>query len=92
MLENEITGKFISDALQELEDSGWLEKSNIEGFNESGSDIRSNANTHNRRFFVRRLRHLQHICQTFEGRLSKSANVIGMTKSKCRVSSSNTVL
>ncbi|EED90673.1 salicylate biosynthesis isochorismate synthase-like protein, partial [Thalassiosira pseudonana CCMP1335] len=55
MLENEITGKFISDALQELEDSGW--------------------------FFVRRLRHLQHICQIFEGRLSKSANVIDVSRS-----------
>lgn len=84
MLENEITGKFISNALHELENNGWLEKNNDNDllktyeFNGIGNEMKLNGgSTHQRRFFVRRLRHLQHICQTFEGVLSEKANVIG---------------
>lgn len=84
MLENEITGKFISDALRELEDNGWLEKRDDNNllttyeFSGNSFDKRQiSESTHQRRFFVRRLRHLQHICQTFEGNLSENANVIG---------------
>ena len=79
MLENEITGQFIRAALLELEENGWLEKrsedSLLKSYDYDGKS-RKNDNNH-QRFFVRRLRHLQHICQTFEGRLSKSANVLG---------------
>ena len=84
MLENEITGKFISDALQELEDNGWLEKcdnnnliTKYEFKGIANDKVYNNENNHQRRFFVRRLRHLQHICQTFEGSLSEKAKVIG---------------
>jgi len=67
MLENEITGQFIRSALLELEEKGWLEK--------------SSETLYEQRYFVRRLRHLQHICQTFEGKLSKSASVIDVSRS-----------
>jgi len=67
MLENEITGQFIRSALLELEEKGWLEK--------------SSETSYEQRYFVRRLRHLQHICQTFEGKLSKSASVIDVSRS-----------
>ncbi|KAL7542853.1 hypothetical protein ACHAXR_012145 [Thalassiosira sp. AJA248-18] len=76
MLENEITGQFIRDALLELEENGWLEK-NKDRENDEASGPRQ-------RYFVRRLRHLMHICQTFEGKLSKSANVIDVSRSLLR--------
>jgi DNA-binding HxlR family transcriptional regulator len=84
MLENEITGKFISDALKELELNGWLEKNENNDllkryeFNGISDELKlDSVGAQQRRFFVRRLRHLQHICQTFEGKLSENANVIG---------------
>lgn len=73
ILENEITGQFIRNALLELETNGWLEK-------EHDSQAKSNQ----QRYFVRRLRHLQHICQTFEGRLSESASIIDVSRSLLR--------
>jgi isochorismate synthase EntC len=87
MLENEITGKFISDALQQLEFNGWLEKNENNDllkryeFNGISDELKlDSVGAQQRRFFVRRLRHLQHICQTFEGKLSENANVIGEVK------------
>lgn len=83
MLENEITGNFISKALQGLENNGWLEKNRDNNllktyeFNGIANDMKLDGGAAQRRFFVRRLRHLQHICQTFEGQLSDKANVIG---------------
>ena len=89
MLENQITGQFIRAALVELEENGWLEKSNdivssatsdsINGSNNSqGIGVEDIGSIHRQpQYFVRRLRHLQHICQTFEGKLSKSASVVG---------------
>eukprot|EP00984_Skeletonema_dohrnii_P011245 scaffold4470_cov99-Skeletonema_dohrnii-CCMP3373.AAC.6 len=85
MLENEITGQFIRDALQELEDNGWLQKNDDNML--TSYDYKGNANQNSdtssprQRFFVRRLRHLQHICQTFEGKLSNSANVVDVSRS-----------
>lgn len=73
ILENEITGQFIRNALNDLETNGWLEKS---------QDVLTKS--HQQRYFVRRLRHLQHICQTFEGRLSSSASVIDVSRSLLR--------
>lgn len=86
MLENEITGQFIRNALQELEENGWLEKQGLDESSLESPDYYKNSmmqknhdrnGNHRGQFFVRRLRHLMHICQTFEGRLSKNANVIG---------------
>ena len=81
MLENEITGQFIREALNELEENGWLEKNKdsvAKSYDMIGdSNQAGDASAHRQRYFVRRLRHLQHICQTFEGKLSESANVIG---------------
>ena len=88
MLENEITGQFIRDALQELEDNGWLQKNEDNML--TSYDYKGNASQNSdtkgphQRFFVRRLRHLQHICQTFEGKLSKSANVVDVSRSLLR--------
>lgn len=56
--ENIITGNFILSAFKEMQKRGWL-STNIKDDAEYGG-----------RFFVRRLRHLQHICQRFEGLLS----------------------
>ena len=83
MLENEITGNFISNALRRLENNGWLEKNRNNDllkkyeYNGIANDMKLDGGAAQRRFFVRRLRHLQHICQTFEGQLSDNANVIG---------------
>ena len=84
ILENEITGKFISNALQKLENNGWLQKNQDSDLlkayesNGIGNELKlHDGRGHHRRFFVRRLRHLQHICQTFEGQLSEKANIIG---------------
>eukprot|EP00986_Skeletonema_menzelii_P009613 scaffold4407_cov138-Skeletonema_menzelii.AAC.2 len=85
MLENEITGDFIRDALQELEDNGWLQKSEdnmLTSYDYSGNaNQNSETSSARQRFFVRRLRHLQHICQSFEGKLSNSANVVDVSRS-----------
>ena len=62
MLENEITGQFIRDALLELEENGWLEKSkdNWRPYDYKDS---TNQNEETRgpkqQYFVRRLRNLQ---------------------------------
>ena len=78
MMENEITGDFIRRALKELEMNGWLEKTSMD---DPDGDSEVNGDQ-KQRYFVRRLRHLQHICQTFEGKLSKNANVIGKKAQK----------
>jgi hypothetical protein len=80
MLENDITGHFINEALLELQENGWLEKGNdlLKSYDYNGNTNQIGDNTGpQQRYFVRRLRHLQHICQTFEGKLSSSASVIG---------------
>ena len=88
MLENEITGQFIRNALQELEDNGWLEKNEnnlLTSYDYKGNiNQNSGGNNQRQRFFVRRLRHLQHICQTFEGKLSDNANVVDVSRSLLR--------
>jgi isochorismate synthase EntC len=80
MLENDVTGHFINEALLELQENGWLEKGNdlLKSYDYNGNTNQIGDNTGpQQRYFVRRLRHLQHICQTFEGKLSSSASVIG---------------
>jgi len=102
MLENEITGQFIRDALLELEENGWLEKSKDNLWRPYDYKGSTNQNEETRvpkqRYFVRRLRNLQvshledmfrsnirgtninpfqHICQSFERKISENAGVIG---------------
>ena len=80
MLENQITGQFIRNALKELEDNGWLQKNDDDML--ASYDYNGNTNQNSEtRFFVRRLRHLQHICQTFEGKLSDRANIVDVSRS-----------
>jgi 2-succinyl-5-enolpyruvyl-6-hydroxy-3-cyclohexene-1-carboxylate synthase len=88
--ENEITGRFIMEAFNELNKRGWiqqgktLESNNISTIGEEtkedvignydyndGSTVNSTRNIKGR-YFVRRLRHLQHICQQFRCQLSSS--------------------
>ena len=61
--ENEITGNYILKLFHDLEANGWVTTSNCSTTNKQeyagSSGIRGN-------FFVRRLRHLQHICQRFQ--------------------------
>jgi 2-succinyl-5-enolpyruvyl-6-hydroxy-3-cyclohexene-1-carboxylate synthase len=86
MLENEITGNFIRDALQNLEENGLLQKNegNLLSSYDYLGNVSQNSENRRQRFFVRRLRHLQHICQTFEGKLSKNANVVDVSRSLLR--------
>ncbi|KAL3810825.1 hypothetical protein ACHAXA_007515, partial [Cyclostephanos tholiformis] len=84
MLENDITGQFIDEALLELEENGWLEKRNevLKSYDFDGNtNVNGDATASRRRYFVRRLRHLQHICQIFEGKLSEGASVIDVSRS-----------
>lgn len=64
--ENQITSEFISDAFEELARKGFVETENFD-------DIKGYR-------FVRRLRHLQHICQQFKARKCVNANVIDTAK------------
>ena len=84
--ENTLTGTFISNAMKGLQSKGWMELSQLSQASESsttttvdGSNNNStedhlrmdSSSTGGGRFFVRRLRHLQHICQRFQGQLTK---------------------
>jgi len=82
--ENKLTGKFIMQAFDNLIDSGWVDNSRTQEYDDneiSGENhFRSDADIDGigrlkGRYFVRRLRHLQHICQQFQCRLSSSAVV-----------------
>ncbi len=90
--ENEITGRFILQAFNELNRRGWIQQdatyenknsSSVEidnneevlGFSEdSGEGTLNNTNSIKGRYFVRRLRHLQHLCQQFRCTLSSSSH------------------
>ena len=65
--ENLITGHLIRDSFQELHERGWV-KSKIPLSGNVGE------------LFVRRLRHLQHICQRFRGTLREDCNPVEVSK------------
>lgn len=65
--ENLITGHLIRDSFQELYNRGWL-KSKIPLTGNVGE------------LFVRRLRHLQHICQRFRGTLREDCNPVDVSQ------------
>jgi 2-succinyl-5-enolpyruvyl-6-hydroxy-3-cyclohexene-1-carboxylate synthase/o-succinylbenzoate synthase len=73
--ENKITGKFIMEAFEELYRRGWVQKSSSTRPNEDEAEP-GNDNydgiTLQGSYFVRRLRHLQHICQQFQCELTSS--------------------
>jgi len=60
-----ITGEFIREAFEVLQQRGMLEL----------SDANARENETDGTFFVRRLRHLQHICQSFEARMTKKGSI-----------------
>ncbi len=65
--ENMITGKLIKDAFNSLEDEGLLEKT------KSSDDAASVDPV----FFIRRLRHLQHLCQSVDGVMKNQDSTVG---------------
>lgn len=67
--ENMITGKFIKDAFNSLQDEALLQ-SNTKA--KDSNDVKEV-------FFVRRLRHLQHICQSINGVMKSQENTVGKT-------------
>lgn len=68
--ENMITGDFIKDVFNQLKDLGLLE-------NDDKNDRLHNSTLTDEIFFIRRLRHLQHICQSFEGKMKNEDFSIG---------------
>lgn len=67
--ENLITGRIIRKTFRELCRRDWIT-----------SDESSFSDDANGRFFVRRLRHLQHICERFEGKLQPSSNAVHISR------------
>lgn len=65
-IENIITANFIRDAFNQLRDKNFL-----------CDDKAQNTLPDNDMFFIRRLRHLQHLCQSFEGNLREDNCAIG---------------
>lgn len=65
-IENIITSNFIRDAFNQLRDKNFL-------CDNKAQDILPD----NDMFFIRRLRHLQHLCQSFEGNLREDNCAIG---------------
>ena len=68
--ENIITGQFIQESFDQLVEQGKVKMVN---------DSKSIGNSGGR-FFVRRLRHLQHICQNFEGILINDSSSVDVTR------------
>ena len=65
--ENMITGKLIKNAFSSLKDEGLLENT------QSSEDTTGEDPV----FFIRRLRHLQHLCQSIEGVMKNQDNTVG---------------
>ena len=69
--ENIITGKFIRNAFESLQRMDMINIKNEPGETDAdGEGI----------FFVRRLRHVQHICQSVEGEMKKSTSVVDVVR------------
>ncbi len=66
--ENIITGEFIRNAFNELKEKDLIEYDN----NNQSDQADSNG-----LFFIRRLRHLQHLCQSFEGEMKGKDFTVG---------------
>lgn len=68
MAENEITANYILDVFDSLQSSGLLDRDSI-----GSSSTKSNR-------FVRRLKHLQHICQQFSAKMNAGATVTSVAR------------
>lgn len=73
--ENIITGNFIEEAFQSLRNEGLLLENdgNIDNNLKYGTQKKGDDGA----FFVRRLRHLQHICQSLSGKMKDSRMTVG---------------
>ena len=67
--ENSITGDFIKDAFVALKEKGFVETISNEN-KEPSSNVEST-------YFVRRLQHLQHLCQSFKGKMKHEEYSVG---------------
>jgi 2-succinyl-5-enolpyruvyl-6-hydroxy-3-cyclohexene-1-carboxylate synthase len=78
--ENMITGRYIQRAFSQLCELGWIiyQSDGREGLNQL--DQEECVLDKDSRFFVRRLRHLQHICQRFEGAIQQVANGVDVAR------------
>lgn len=68
--ENVITGEFIRGVFESLKEKNMIELKD----NGSGAD-EGNGN-----FFVRRLRHVQHICQSVDGKMKESSMAVDISR------------
>lgn len=75
--ENIITGNFIKSAFESLKRDGILESSTDTEVDDRHTTDEDSPLGGEDRFFVRRLRHLQHICQSMEGRMKDCDMTIG---------------
>ena len=73
-VENLITGSFIRNVFDRMVQRGWLQT------NQRPDGATNTESITGGRFFVRRLRHLQHICQQFQGQLSHSRHYMDAVK------------
>ena len=64
--ENEITREFIRNAFNDLRHQGLLIETKQNDTKEGGGQ-----------YFVRRLRHLQHLCQSLEERVGNPKQIVG---------------
>jgi 2-succinyl-5-enolpyruvyl-6-hydroxy-3-cyclohexene-1-carboxylate synthase len=88
--ENQITGIFIRAIFDEMRDRGWLVRklnkipnsianAGSDGAGGSNGFLQNNGDSGGR-YFVRRLRHLQHICRQFRGQLKSPEFTMDVTK------------
>jgi len=81
--ENLLTGRYIERIFQELEEKGWIQRDNdnlssdVGKENGTGTDIslKNQGSWSTGGFFVRRLLHLQHICQRYSGTVASSDDI-----------------
>lgn len=73
--ENIITGEYISNVLKQLREEGLLV--NEEGRREKRKETSDSTKN---RFFVRKLRHLQHICQCFQGQMEEGVASVDVAR------------
>lgn len=68
--ENIITGEFIRNVFESLQEKDMIEMKDDRNGTDEGDGV----------FFVRRLRHVQHICQSVEGKMKNSTSTVGIAR------------
>ena len=79
--ENLITGTCIRNKFDEMLQRGWLQMESSSTLDNTETSANGEVDSiTGGSFFVRRLRHLQHICQRFQGQLTDSSYAMDATK------------